>query len=240
MASTSETGHNKNVANFSSAYQILEEMGSLYNPSNANLKLTSLDPIKIDLSAAISVLNNKKPVYKNAVAEREIEIAPLSKISTRTLNFAKSLDITITDKENLESQAKKIRGDSKPKVLNPDTAEGQAISTSQMSYDNRIANLETYTSQLASHPEYLPNETDLQIVNLKAYHQRLTTLSAEVNSAGNALITARKKRNELLYNNQKNVIQIIKEIKAYLKSLGAAGEPYYKALVKLKFKDLPK
>ena len=37
-----------------------------------------------------------------------------------------------------------------------------------------------------------------------------------------------------------DVIQIIKEIKAYLKSLGTAGEPYYKALVKLKFKDLPK
>ncbi len=35
MASTSETGHSKNVASFSSAYQILQEMGTLYNPSNA-------------------------------------------------------------------------------------------------------------------------------------------------------------------------------------------------------------
>ena len=48
MASTSETGHNKNVANYSSAIQILEEMGGLYNPSNANLKLSALDPIKTD------------------------------------------------------------------------------------------------------------------------------------------------------------------------------------------------
>ena len=240
MASTSETGHNKNVANFSSAYQILEEMGGLYNPSNANLKLTTLDPIKTDLSGVITVLNDKKPVYKNAVADREIEIAPLGKISTRALNFAKSLDISVTDKENLQSQAKKIRGDAKAKVVNPDTAEGDAISTSQMSYDSRIANLDTYTSQLASHPEYVPNETDIQIVSLRAYHLRLKTLSAEVNSAGNALITARKNRNDILYNNPKNVIQIIKEIKAYVKSLGTAGEPYYKALVKLKFKDLPK
>lgn len=238
MASTSETGHSKNVANFSSAYQILEEMGSLYNPSNANLKLTTLEPIKTELSDVITVLNNKKPIYKNAVADREIEIAPLSKIATRALNFAKSLDITTTDKENLQSQAKKIRGDVKPKVVNPDTAEGDAISTSQMSYDSRIANLDTYTSQLASHPEYVPNETEIQIDSLRAYHLHLKTLSGQVNSAGNALITARKNRNNILYNNQKNVIQIIKEIKAYLKSLGTAGEPYYKALVKLKFKDL--
>lgn len=45
MASTSETGHNKNVANFNSAYQILQEMGALYNPSNPELKLAILDPI---------------------------------------------------------------------------------------------------------------------------------------------------------------------------------------------------
>ena len=95
MASSSETGHNKNVANFSSAYQILEEMGGLYNPSNANLKLTILNPIKTTLSAVITVLNDKKPVYKNAVAQRELEIAPLGKLTTRAYNFAKSCGISV-------------------------------------------------------------------------------------------------------------------------------------------------
>ncbi len=240
MASTSETGNAKNVANFSSGYQILEEMGTLYNPSNSNLQLANLTPIKVSLAGVITVLNNKKPVYKNAVADREIEIASLGKITTRALNFAKSLNISTTDKDNLASQAKKIRGDKKPKVVNPDTAEGDAISTSQMSYDSRIANLDTYTSQLASHPEYMPNETEIQIASLQTYHQRLTTLSSLVNSAGNALITGRKNRNDILYYNDTNIIQLTREIKAYVKSLGTAGEPYYKALVKLKFTDLPK
>jgi hypothetical protein len=240
MASTSESGHNKNVANFSSAIQILEEMGTLYNPSNANLLLASLNPIKTNLSAVITELNNKKPIYKNAVAERELEIAPLGKLSTRTLNFAKSIAISSADKENLESQAKKIRGDAKAKAVNPDTAEVETISTSQMSYDSRIANLDTYISQLESHQQYVPNETELQITSLRTYHQQLETLSSTVNTAGNALITARKNRNKILYTNSNNVIQIIKDIKAYLKSLDAEGAPYYKALVKLKFKDLPK
>ena len=240
MASTSETGNAKNVANFSTGYQILEEMGTLYNPSNSNLQLANLTPIKVSLAGVITVLNNKKPVYKNAVADREIEIASLGKITTRALNFAKSLNISTTDKDNLASQAKKIRGDQKPKVVNPDTAEGDAISTSQMSYDSRIANLDTYTSQLASHPEYMPNETEIQIASLQTYHQRLTTLSSLVNSAGNALITGRKNRNDILYYNDTNIIQLTREIKAYVKSLGTAGEPYYKALVKLKFTDLPK
>jgi hypothetical protein len=240
MASTTETGHNKNVANFSRAYQIFEEMGGLYNPSNSNLQLTNLAPIKVSLAETITVLNDKKPVYKNAVADREVEIAPLGKLTTRALNFAKSTNISLTDKENLQSQAKKIRGDVKPKKVNPDTTESDAISTSQMSYDSRIANLSTYTSQLASHPEYVPNETDIQIASLQTYHERLDALSGLVNSAGNALITARKDRNNILYFNDANIIQLIREIKSYLKSLGQAGEPYYKALVKLQFKDIKK
>ena len=42
MASTSEVGHNKNVANFGYTCQIVTEMGSMYNPSNVNIKLPAL------------------------------------------------------------------------------------------------------------------------------------------------------------------------------------------------------
>ena len=106
-----------------------------------------------------------------------------------------------------------------------------------MSYDSRIANLETYTTQLASYSEYAPNETEIQIASLQTLHSSLVSLSQAVNSAGNALITARANRNNILYNNETNVIQLIKDIKSYLKSLGDAGKPYYNAIVKLQFKD---
>ena len=237
MASTSETGHNKNVANFSTAYQILEEMNTLYNPSNSKIQLVNLDFVRSSLQITIAELNNNKPIYKNAVADRENAIAPLGKLMTKTLNYAKSIDISATDKENITAQAKKIRGDQKPKKVNPDTIETDGISTSQMSYDSRIANLDTYTTQLASHPEYTPNETEIQIASLQTLHSNLVTLSQAVNSAGNSLITARANRNSILYNNEVNVIQLIKDVKAYLKSLGDAGKPYYNAIVKLQFKE---
>jgi hypothetical protein len=150
MASVSETGHNKNVANFASAIQVLVEMGSLYNPTNPNLLLANLNPVKTNLGGTITFLNNKKPVYKNAVADREILIAELPSRLTMSLNYAKSTNISQTDKENLSSQVKKMRGDKKSKVVNPETAEGDSISTSQMSYDSRIANFDTYISQLSS------------------------------------------------------------------------------------------
>jgi hypothetical protein len=234
----SETGHNKNVANFGTAYQILEEMGKLYNPSNSNLNLVNLEPKKTELTSVMKVLNDKKPIYKNAVADREVAIAPLGRRMSKALNYSKSIAISNTDKENIASQVKKIRGDKKPKKVNPDTAEIATISTAQMSYDSRIANLETVTSQFASHKEYDPNETEIQIPTLQAYHVELSTLSSLVNSAGNALITARKDRNQILYHDEQNTVQLIKDIKNYVKSLGDAGKPYYKALVKLKFVDI--
>ncbi len=238
MASVSETGHNKNVANFASAIQVLVEMGSLYNPTNPNLLLANLNPVKTNLGGTITFLNNKKPIYKNAVANREILIAELPSRLTMSLNYAKSTNISQTDKENLSSQVKKMRGDKKAKVVNPETAEGDSISTSQMSYDSRIANFDTYISQLSSLAEYNPNETVIQIADFQNYHQKLTNSSTLVNSAGNELITGRKNRNDILYNNQINVIQLMRDIKAYLKSLGTAAEPYYKAIVKLQFKDI--
>ena len=237
MASLLEVGHGKNAANLASGIQILEEMGNLYNPTNPNIFLPNLNTIKAELNNVITVLNTKKPIYKNAVANREILIAPLSKKTTKSLNFFKSLNVSATDKENVADQVKKIRGDKSPKKINPETTESDAISTSQMSYDNRIANLDTYINQLSSHPQYVPNETEIQVATLQAYHQELATASSQVNAAGNALLTARKNRNEVLYTNENNVIKLMQEVKAYLKSLGDAGTPYYKAFVKLKFKD---
>ena len=178
------------------------------------------------MGETITFLNNKKPVYKNAVADREILIAQLPSRLTMSLNFAKSINISQTDKENLASQVKKMRGDKKAKVVNPDTAEGDSISTSQMSYDSRIANFDTYIGQLSSLAEYVPNETVIQVADLQNYHTKLTNSSTLVNSAGNELITGRKNRNDILYNNPINVIQLIREIKAYLKSLGVAAAPY--------------
>ena len=79
MESTSEGGHNKNVADFNSAFQILEEMGILYNPTNSNILLSSLTPERMALAEVIATLNNKIPMYKNAVDICETMIAQLDK-----------------------------------------------------------------------------------------------------------------------------------------------------------------
>lgn len=238
MASTSEVGHVKNVANLGTGIQILQEMGAMYNPSNTNIQLTNLISFKAAIEATITQLNSKIPSYRNAVANREVAIEKLGRTSTKVLNFSKSLNITATDKENILSQVKKIRGHAKIKAVNPETSEASGISTSQMSYDSRIANLSLLINFVASHPEYQPNENEIKIANLQTYQQELSTLSSLVNSAGNELITARLNRNNAMYLTDNNILKSMNETKAYLRSLGQEAKPYYKAFVKLKFRDL--
>ena len=238
MASTSEVGHVKNVANLGTGIQILQEMGAMYNPSNTNIQLDNLIAIKIAIDSAIINLNSKIPSYKNAVANREVAIEKLGRTSTKILNFSKSLNITATDKENIMNHVKKVRGDNKAKAINPETSETTGISTSQMSYDSRIANLATLINLVASHPEYQPNESDISVGNLQTFQQELSTLSSFVNAAGNELITARLNRNKILYLTDNNIIKLMTETKAYLKSLGQEAQPYHKAFIKLKFRGL--
>lgn len=106
-----------------------------------------------------------------------------------------------------------------------------------MSYDSRIANFDIMVNFIASQHIYEPNEEDLQVVSLKTYQQRLERLSIAVNQASNSILTARTARNNALYNGENNIISLANSIKDYLKSLGDPGNPYYKAVVKLKFKN---
>lgn len=235
--SVSEVGHVKNVANLGTGIQILQEMGAMYNPSNINIQLTNLVSFKTAIEDTISQINSKIPSYRNAVADREVAIEKLGRTSTKMLNFSKSLNISTTDKENILSQVKKIRGKANTKTVNPETTETTGISTSQMSYDSRIANFSLLINFVASHPEYQPNENEIKIANLLTFHQELSTLSSIVNASGNQLITARLNRNNAMYLTDTNIIKLMNETKAYLKSLGQAAQPYYKAFVKLKFRD---
>ncbi len=236
MASYSEVGHAKNIANYSSLIQILQEMGEMYNPTNPNIQLPNLIPLQTELVTAIENLNTAKTNYSNAVAQRETAIEPLGKLATKIKNSFFAINVTQAEKENVDSIVKKIRGDQRPiNSTNTDTQESTTISTSQMSYDNRIANLNTLITILTSHPEYAPNEEELQTANLLTYQQELVTLSQAVNNTGNALITARNNRNKPLYTNPINVIQLVKDIKYYLKSLGSEAKSYYDAATDLKF-----
>lgn len=232
----SEVGHNKNAANFKSLYQILQEMGTLYNPANQAISLMELEPIKTVLDQVVETFNTKNPLYKNAVALRSTNMKPLSKLTTRIVNSFRASQALEADINNVDSMAKVIRG-MKNRSINPEKESSEGISTSRMSYDSRTANFDAMISFLEAHQNYQPNEADIQIAALKQFNQLQKEQNANVNQTANQLLTAREARNKALYNPTDGIVILAPKIKSYLKSLGEPGKPYYKLAVRLKFSN---
>ncbi len=86
MASTSETGHAKNVANFNELISFVSGYGETYNPSKASIKLTALQTLLADAKSAMDAVNSAMPAYSNAVSAREAAFEPLNKLITRVMN----------------------------------------------------------------------------------------------------------------------------------------------------------
>jgi hypothetical protein len=236
--STSEVGHAKNVTNFTALIQLLEEMGSLYQPTNTVISITELKALKADLMTSIQNLSDTTPPFKIAVANRENAFQGLSKLSTRVKNSFNSLGLSKAENDNVLALVKKIRGDQAVgKAENLENAETVSISNAQLSYTSRATNLQSLTSLLNSYPAYLPNESELTTVKLVALYAKLKELNNEAADKTYALITARKQRNDLLYYNPVNLLALVNPIKDYIKSVEGANA-YYKAAVALKFKTV--
>ncbi|MDN3724737.1 hypothetical protein QRD02_10105 [Aequorivita sp. SDUM287046] len=235
MASKSEVGHKKNVANFSAAYTILEEMGPMYNPTNTLITLENLAPIKDTLTLEMNTLDTKIATYRADVADNENAMEQMDKKATKILNYFKSLNVPQNEIDNIAAQVRKIRGDKRKAPKNPEEGNDHTISNSQQSYDSKVANFNTLIAQLEAFPEYAPNEDEIKTTSLETYTAQLETLRDTLRGSSHQLITARAARNSTLYYNHPNVLELMRFIKNYVKSLGLPAKPYYDALVRLKF-----
>jgi len=80
MASTSETGHAKNVANFDEMISNIQGYKTVYNPSKLSIKLDALQTLSINAKNGIDGVNAAIPAYSNAVAARDAAFSPLRQI----------------------------------------------------------------------------------------------------------------------------------------------------------------
>jgi hypothetical protein len=175
MASTSETGHAKNVANFQNLIAFVTGYGATYNPSKNALKLPQLIALKAEADSKLADVVAKNTAYNNKVNERQAAFSGLKSLSTRLVNALQTTDATeqiIKDAKGFNKKMQGVRATPLPKggagLTDPNTPAHNTISTSQQSYTQQIQHLAGLISVLESEPSYTPNETDLQIATLVA------------------------------------------------------------------------
>jgi multidrug resistance efflux pump len=243
MTSQSETGHAKNVANFEKLITNVTGFGTVYNPSKENIKLPALNAQLASAKGAISEINSAESAYKNAVSIREAAFAPLGKLITRVNNSLKASGSTSHIEESVMTLVRKMQGrratpkltDEEKKAAESEGKEVKQISSSQMSYDNRLDNFDKLIKLLASEPEYTPNEPELTINALTKLCNDLSAKNTDVINAAVPLTNARIVRNNVIYAPITGIIDISVDVKTYVKSVFGATSPQYKAISGLTF-----
>ena len=239
MASTSEVGHAKNVANLTALIHLLQEMGPMYNPANPQIQIINLIGLRDGLNNSLQNLNDKIAPFKTAVVSRETAFKELLTLSTRVKNSFNAFGFPEHEKDNVLTIVKKIRGEKPVRTaVGLENQETQTISNAQLSYTNKVNHLQVLISLLNNQPAYQPNESDLSINALNSFFSQLEALNNDASQKAYALVTARKNRNDLLYNINDNLLSLINPIKEYIKSVEGA-HTYYKAAVRLKFSNNP-
>ena len=243
MKTTSETGNAKNVAMFDELIAAATGFGSAYNPSKVSILLVEMQKLSYLAKSALRDINALLPAYSNAVAGREVAIAPLSQLTTRILNSLKASDTTSQVIDNAKTIVRKIQGTrATPKITGAQKAalaaegkETNEISASQMSYDNRLENFDKLIQLLAGIPTYAPNETELQVASLRVLYDNLLAKNEAVLAADIPVSNARIARNTLLYAPETGLVDTAMACKTYIKSVFGATSPQYKQISKLAF-----
>mgnify|MGYP006885957831 FL=1 len=238
MASTSEVGHAKNVANFQDLIEFVTGYGATYNPSKSSLKLAQLVALKATAEAKLTDVISKNTNYNNKVNERMVAFSNLKSLSTRLVNALQTTDATtqtINDAKtfNRKMQGKKASASQTP--TDPNAPAPTTISTSQQSYDQLIQHLAGLKSVLEEESSYTPNETDLQVATIDTKIADLTAKNTAVSTAYTNISNSRISRNETLYTSDNGIFETASEVKKYIKSVFGASSPQYNQVSGIKF-----
>ena len=239
MASTSEVGHAKNVANLNLLNTNIIAVGVIYNPSNSKLKLTNLQSIYTNSFSQQESVNNLVAPYSIAVDEREMIFKPLNRELTKLRKAYKATEgVTQVQLEDFMTIIRKLKGVRKTAIAtSTNTDEAQAnYSTSQMSYDQRTNNMDLLIALLQNTPNFNPNETEYQIATYQTKKAQMLLKTQAVADAFVPLNNARSSRNNTLYLTDDNLVDTANKAKDYLFTILDASSAQYKAIAKIKFK----
>ena len=239
MASTSETGHAKNVTNFQSLISFVTGYGAIYNPTKSKLQLANLITKHATGQTDIGIVITDNTNYNNKVNERFAEFSDVKSLSTRLTNALETTDASpekIKDAKGFNRKMQGKRASTITAPIDPNTPAPSTISSSQQSYDQLIQHLAGLNSVLLSEPSYIPNETILQTATVTAKINTLTTKNNEVATAYTQVSNSRIQRDKTIYGKEDGIVDIALEVKKYVKSLFGATSPEYAQISGIEFK----
>lgn len=241
MASTSETGHTKNVSNFETLITSCAGFGITYDPSNPEILINELITLHSVSKLSLKTVKTTQAPFDDVEGKRKTIFKPLKPLSTKILGALRGVNAPATVVADAETINRKIQGKRADNTSNK-TPTGETpkdkISVSQQSYDLQIDHFDKLIQLVTIEPKYIPNETPVKVVTLNDYKTKLENISTAAKNKyvpySNALIARDKK----LYNPVTGLVERTQLVKNYVKSIFGASSPEYKLINKLRFKTI--
>ena len=247
MASTSEVGNAKNVFNFGDLITILTGYTAPkpYDPSKDAIKLPNLIIKKTDADDVMLKVDQKSPTFIITTDERKQVFAAIPELASKVRNAVIASDAPAEFLPNVTQITRKLQGRRAKAIqpIDPNTPPEEVpvnISVSQKSFDSQIALMGTLIELLDAQTGYNPNEPDLKVAGLKDLHIKMKATNTAVVDAHTAVTNARIARDKVLYDPNTGMLRLVKDVKAYVKSLFGVKSIQFKQISALKFKKPPK
>ena len=241
MASTSETGHNKNVTNLETLIIRCEGLGGAYNPSNSQITIPSLTAFYQESKQLVKEVKTTEAPFNEVEGRRKLVFKPLKPTGTKFLNALKGANApssVVADAETINRKLQGKRADNSPAETPIGEIPKDKVSVSQQSYEMQVDHFEKLIEVGTIEPSYNPNEVPLKIATLNAYKDELFAINTEVKTKYVPYSNALKNRNAKLYNPETGIVNLTQQVKNYVKSVFGATSAEYKSISKLVFKDI--
>lgn len=240
MASQSEVGHAKNVANLQ---KLIEQITVYtdYNPPIDSLKLANLQTLYTTASTKLSEVEDKRIANKSAIHQRQVAFENLKPICTKIINLLDILGLSQGTLDQAKSLNRTIQGGQKKTTTPPQDPNNQqpttnnSISTSRQSYTQQAENFGILLQLLATIPTYTPNEDNLKLINLNTYKDSLVSSTQSVDQTEAEFNLKLIERDNILYADGTGLYSIAQNVKKYVKSLYGAISPEYTNVSAIKF-----
>ncbi len=241
MASTSETGHAKNVANLYALKSQTAAMGADYNPVNTALGTAALETMHADCDQKVNACAGALIAANGKKGERKTAFSAVEPLLPRILSVLKTSEAPDEKIKDAAGLIAKIRGARRAKTAEPggNTPAPDApktISVSQQSFDMQAQHFADLVALIKNTPEYATNDDDLKYDTLKTMGEDLKARNKAAVDAENDYDQALSKRNAALYGAKTGLYDVADKVKEYMRSLpGGVKNEHYKQAVKLKF-----
>ncbi len=234
--------HTKNVEAFEKLLGICAGYGSKFNPAQEKLRMENMYQL---LASGQGVLQNwsaAKTEHNNAGNTREVSYKGLGKLAVRIVGELKASPVLEQTVNDAKSALRLIKGHRAASQVKETAAATDATEVpvrkrkaGGRDYATVAQNFQQLVHTVAAEPGYQPETSNLMVGALNDKIQELRSNNSKVVQTWSSLNEARKKRDEVLYDQEKGLVSIAKAVKQKVKAIFGSTSTEYKQIAHIRF-----